>query len=79
MRVLRAITQRRLYPNDDPAAILVAQFPGSMNPTVTKNPGPRKLRNLRRDLSCLRRTEDFVVMMLSVDGTSSWFKDMLPD
>ena len=29
------------YPKPDPAAIFEAQFPGSMNPTVTRSPGPR--------------------------------------
>ena len=29
------------YPNPEPAAIFEAQFPGSMNPTVTRRPGPR--------------------------------------
>ncbi|GEM_PF-5817387 len=28
----------------EPAATFVAQFPGSMNPTVTRNPGPMNLR-----------------------------------
>jgi hypothetical protein len=38
--VERVTIHRREYPNLEPAAILEAQFPGSINPTVTKNPGP---------------------------------------
>ena len=33
-------THNNAYPNSDPAAKLLAQFPGSINPTVTSNPGP---------------------------------------
>lgn len=38
------ITQRRVYPNSDPVAILAAQLPGSINPTVTNRPGPIYLK-----------------------------------
>lgn len=39
--IVESVTiQRREYPKPEPAAILEAQFPGSINPTVTKNPGP---------------------------------------
>ena len=33
-------THSSAYPNSEPAARLVAQFPGSMKPTVTNSPGP---------------------------------------
>jgi hypothetical protein len=37
-------THNSVYPNSDPVAIFAAQFPGSMNPTVTSNPGPMYLK-----------------------------------
>ena len=46
MSVDSVMTQRRLYPNWEPPAILVAQLPGSMNPTVTRNPGPQVPQHL---------------------------------
>ena len=38
-------THKSEYPNDAPAATLDAQFPGSINPTVTISPGPRYLKS----------------------------------
>jgi hypothetical protein len=43
MRVERLTIHKRPYPYRDPAATLDAQLPGSMNPTVTRSPGPRYL------------------------------------
>src|SRR5258708_37923924 len=40
MRLETKITMRSVYPNCDPPAKSVAQFPGSMYPTEIKNPGP---------------------------------------
>lgn len=37
---------KREYPKPDPAAMLAAQFPGSINPTVMRIPGPKYLSNL---------------------------------
>jgi hypothetical protein len=45
MKVDKVTTQRREYPNWDPAATLAAQFPGSINPTVTTKPGPIYLKS----------------------------------
>jgi hypothetical protein len=35
---------RRVYPYPEPVAIFAAQFPGSMNPIVTRRPGPIYLK-----------------------------------
>src|SRR5260221_235567 len=40
MRLEIRITMRRVYPNCDPPAKSVAQFPGSIYPTEIRNPGP---------------------------------------
>ena len=40
-------THSNEYPKDEPAAKFVAQFPGSINPTVTSNPGPIYLSKSR--------------------------------
>jgi hypothetical protein len=45
MTVESVMTQRRLQPNSEPAAMFEAQFPGSIKPTVTSRPGPRYFRN----------------------------------
>ena len=38
--VPKVITHKRSYPKELPPDILVAQFPGSIKPTVTRSPGP---------------------------------------
>ncbi len=40
MMVDRVTIQSKVSPKSDPAAMLDAQFPGSINPTVTSSPGP---------------------------------------
>jgi hypothetical protein len=42
-------TQRRLYPNSEPEAILAAQLPGSIKPTVTSRPGPIYFNRCRKN------------------------------
>jgi hypothetical protein len=49
IKVERVTTHRRLYPYWEPAATFAAQFPGSMNPTVTRNPGPRYRNSSKRE------------------------------
>ena len=44
MMVERVTTQSSAYPNSEPAAKLDAQLPGSINPTVTRSPGPMYLK-----------------------------------
>ena len=44
MMVERVTTHNKAYPNSDPAAKFDAQFPGSIKPTVTNNPGPIYLK-----------------------------------
>ena len=41
--VERVTTHSSAYPYSEPAAKLLAQLPGSMNPTVTNRPGPINL------------------------------------
>lgn len=48
IKVENVTIQSSEYPNSPPAARLDAQFPGSINPTVTSSPGPMYLRNLRK-------------------------------
>src|SRR5205807_9677378 len=44
-------TERRVKLYFDPAARSVAQFPGSMYPTATRNPGPANATILRQKLA----------------------------
>src|SRR5665647_779090 len=60
---------RRVYPYSEPAAILDAQFPGSIKPTVTNNPGPTYLKKFRGPIfglcsSLLNNSPNFISHLL---------------
>src|SRR3972149_2308658 len=71
IRVLKEMTQRRLYWKSAPPAILVAQLPGSIKPTVTRKPGPRYLRNSR--LKNCRQLGRRSLSGITMEGGSSSF------
>ena len=48
MKFERTITLSSEYPKRDPPARSVAQLPGSMYPTATRNPGPLKASIFRQ-------------------------------
>ena len=45
-------THNRAYPYSEPAAKLLAQFPGSIKPTVTNKPGPIYLKMSKAPNTC---------------------------
>src|SRR5579885_1327917 len=47
MRLLIRITLSSVYPNFEPPPRSVAQFPGSIYPSATREPGPAKAGTLR--------------------------------
>ena len=67
MTVESVTTHNNSYPNSEPAAKFEAQFPGSIKPTVTSNPGPiyRNTSNPPKYLLCSLFLRSFQIFFIT--------------